>query len=149
MARVKKTHCKHGHLRSPDNVDRHGHCRACSRKRSYEWRENNLERHRASISKWRKDNPTRTRAIDIANYSGLDVETIYQYLLERGDISVCDICQQECPTGKSLAFDHDHETGEIRGLLCNKCNRGLGMFNDSVKLMEIATEYLKGAKHGN
>ena len=35
------------------------------------------------------------------------------------------------------------ETGEIRGLLCNQCNRGLGFFHDNTNVMENAIKYLK------
>ena len=38
---------------------------------------------------------------------------------------------------------HDKNTGEIRGLLCSDCNRGLGCFNDDTEIMEKAISYLK------
>jgi len=52
------------------------------------------------------------------------------------------------PSGYSprLAVDHDHNTGEIRGLLCHKCNVGLGNFQDNPELLLKAYNYLKGFK---
>jgi hypothetical protein len=44
---------------------------------------------------------------------------------------------------KYLAVDHNHETGEVRGLLCNACNTGIGKLGDSVKILENAIKYLK------
>lgn len=42
-----------------------------------------------------------------------------------------------------LHVDHDHTTGQLRGLLCNHCNRGIGAFRDRPDLMELAISYLR------
>ncbi len=43
----------------------------------------------------------------------------------------------------ALSVDHDHETGKIRGLLCNSCNRGLGFLKDNPETLASGVEYLK------
>lgn len=48
---------------------------------------------------------------------------------------------------KPLAVDHDHEISQIRGLLCNDCNRLLGAAKDDIETLEAAIDYLK--KHKN
>jgi hypothetical protein len=55
----------------------------------------------------------------------------------------CAICgTQNGSNGRSLAVDHDHQTGRIRKLLCDRCNRGLGFFDHNPKLLEFAKDYL-------
>lgn len=63
--------------------------------------------------------------------------------------SVCAICKQpESVLHKktkqpiALAVDHCHTTNKIRGLLCSKCNMGLGLFYDNIELFESAIDYL-------
>jgi hypothetical protein len=57
---------------------------------------------------------------------------------------LCDICGTDRPgySKKSFNIDHDHKTGIVRGLLCHKCNIGLGNFNDNSELLGKAIKYL-------
>lgn len=52
--------------------------------------------------------------------------------------SECVICGSE----ETLVVDHDHNTGLVRGMLCNRCNLGLGHFRDDPLLLEFAAQYL-------
>jgi hypothetical protein len=47
-----------------------------------------------------------------------------------------------CGSAEKLVVDHDHKTGQVRGMLCNHCNRGLGHFRDDPMLLEFAAQYL-------
>lgn len=51
-----------------------------------------------------------------------------------------------CLTKDDLVIDHCHKSGQLRALLCNKCNTGLGLFNDDIKRMLRAIEYLNKFK---
>lgn len=42
-----------------------------------------------------------------------------------------------------VAVDHDHETGKVRGLLCNACNKAIGLLRDNIEILTKAKEYLK------
>jgi hypothetical protein len=48
--------------------------------------------------------------------------------------------------GKRLAVDHDHNTGKIRALLCDRCNRGIGYFNEDPALIRESADYLEWHK---
>jgi epoxyqueuosine reductase QueG len=65
----------------------------------------------------------------------------YDELLKKQN-GVCAICLKACNKNKRLSVDHDHKTGKVRGLLCNKCNRALGMFKDDPKLLRSAARYI-------
>lgn len=56
---------------------------------------------------------------------------------------LCAICRKPSMR-QNFDVDHDHESGKVRGLLCNNCNRGLGHLQDSVLVLEAAIRYLKG-----
>jgi hypothetical protein len=42
-----------------------------------------------------------------------------------------------------LAVDHDHDTGKVRGLLCDNCNRAIGLMKDDVSVLRKAITYLE------
>jgi hypothetical protein len=62
----------------------------------------------------------------------------YKKLLEKNNFS-CQICK----SNNKLCIDHDHTTGDIRGLLCSSCNKALGLFCDNIDLLKNATFYLE------
>jgi hypothetical protein len=58
--------------------------------------------------------------------------------LASAQAGLCAICQDRGP----LTVDHDHLSGEVRGLLCHLCNTGIGKLNDSPALLSRAIDYL-------
>lgn len=60
---------------------------------------------------------------------------------------LCVICGQ-LAEGKNGHTDHDHETGQLRDLLCGNCNRGIGAFHDNPVLLRAAAEYIERHRAG-
>ena len=104
------------------------HCKTCSNNRA---------------AAWNKDNPLRIqyfRDRDRTKYRAQKYGLTEQELRDMLDESkgVCAICSRT----DRLVVDHNHDTGVVRGLICHKCNRGLGHFNDDPSLLTLAAEYL-------
>ena len=57
------------------------------------------------------------------------------------ECAICGTHTEDLP--KALAVDHNHRTGNVRGLLCGSCNAGLGMFKDDPERLEEAIRYLR------
>lgn len=55
----------------------------------------------------------------------------------------CSICNKPFANESETRVDHDHKTKKIRGILCNKCNIGLGLFLESVEILKKAIDYLE------
>lgn len=69
--------------------------------------------------------------------------TIEQYdALVEEQLGFCAICHRN-PGPRGLDVDHDHRTGEVRGLLCSRCNTGLGLFADLPLFLYRAAAYLE------
>lgn len=59
----------------------------------------------------------------------------------------CAICGTSKFDKKGPAIDHCHDSGKVRGILCGKCNRGLGLFMDNINNLKVAIEYLSNNKN--
>lgn len=71
---------------------------------------------------------------------GLTLKEYYE--MESSQNGVCAICKGRS-TDKSLAVDHCHETGKIRGLLCDRCNIALGLIYDRIDIANSIVRYLQ------
>ncbi|AQX82044.1 hypothetical protein BWO91_06290 [Plantibacter flavus] len=132
------------------------YCKSCGSQRSREARESDplfAERRRAyrsaNADKLRDAARNRYRAdplrAKVSTWRNQGIEmTAEQYRAMHADQQgACAICRKtEAQNGKALAVDHDHETGRVRGLLCDQCNIALGRFQDSPENLRRALDYL-------
>jgi hypothetical protein len=114
-------------------VGRGGYIAACKECRNAKRRETG-----------RKDNcPVKAREYRLKKTYGLKEEEYQEMHKQAG--GCCEICgtQEEEVTKGRLCVDHNHKTGEIRGLLCSSCNTGIGLLKDNPALLEAAAAYLE------
>lgn len=110
-------------------------CKPCANAANQRWRKRNPELYAAASKRSR-----------LVKYDLSVVE--YDAMLLAQDHK-CLICLQPetktHPNGTlcELAVDHDHATGKVRGLLCNRCNRGVGNFRDDPSTCERAADYIR------
>jgi len=115
-------------------------CNKCSNEKSRLRRLNNPEKE---LIKHRKHN--------LKNKFGLTLDC-FKKLSEIQNNS-CSICKKEetafnhiTKNIRALSVDHCHKSGKVRGLLCSKCNFGVGYFNDSIENLQEAIKYLRHHK---
>lgn len=98
---------------------------------------------------WKQRNPVRSARLKrdhhLRKYFGITVDEAEQLLHAQG--GVCAICKLVITDrrGYSPHVDHDHVTGNVRGILCFNCNNGLGAFKDDIERLRSAIGYLERA----
>jgi len=102
-----------------------------------------LDNHKEIIEKRRKyceENLEKIRGNYFQRKYDLSYEDwVKMWVGQDGD---CAICGEPFNKHSDAQVDHDHKTGKIRGLLCNKCNFAIGLLNDDPELVMRLAEYL-------
>jgi hypothetical protein len=106
-----------------------GGCVACQKQRNL--KNNDYKRHR----EWK-----------LLNKYGISVEA-WNSMMRKQDFK-CAICKTDFDVTdtKHIHTDHDHDSGTVRGILCQGCNLGLGGFRDDPARLEAAAEYIRVSK---
>ena len=100
------------------------------------------ERRLKQMREWKRRNPLRVKlANDLRHRQGLTPDE-YRELIAAQE-GQCAICGDRPSASKSLAVDHCHETGIIRGALCDRCNLGLGLLRDNPEILRAAAHYVE------
>jgi hypothetical protein len=131
-------------------------CVSCTKENSVKRFENGnvkewVQKNRESVNAYNRkkyhslspeEKTKRNRAQQVSLY-GLTLDQ-YDAMLKKQN-GVCAICKKPETRSKknNMCIDHNHKTGKVRSLLCDKCNRGIGYFNESISLLENASIYLR------
>lgn len=138
--------------------------------RCKKWRDNNKDRRRDYQKQWRERNAEKVadyqqqyhaeyRMKEDSQFSTWKRNLHRNYRITPDDFNSmwesqdgkCAICNENMvPRGRSsfaATVDHNHETGEVRGLLCRCCNSGIGNMKDSPSILIAAYNYLTNNGH--
>lgn len=113
-----------------------------------EWRNKNkkavAEYQKEYSKKYRKDNKFRLWKKNLYKNYNLTIDEFNElWQLQEGKCAICGLLMN--PKGRkknSLCVDHNHKTGEVRGLLCRGCNHAIGNLYDDPEVIMNAAEYL-------
>jgi membrane-bound lytic murein transglycosylase len=111
--------------------------------RAKNWAKNNRERLNANKRRYYRDDPLRSRNSTLKMKYGISQQQYNDLLVyQNSNCAICGINQSDLK--KPLYVDHCHKRiNFVRGLLCQKCNTGIGHLGDSVEIIEKALIYLK------
>lgn len=133
--------------------------REASRLRGEGWRKRNPDKDYECKRAWLKANPVKRKAMQkkadakrgpvppevtrkrnrYYKYGVSPEDVAFMIARQKGTCAICPMLLSE----KTAHVDHDHKTGKVRGLLCRKCNLGLGHFEDNPSFLVSAVSYLQ------
>lgn len=136
-----------------------GRCVPCRNSYAKNYRRLNAERQSVLRAAWYRQNIEKVQAAmrsepsrryrknwELRKLYGITIEDYDRILCEQG--GGCAICGKAAGNRK-LAVDHDHLTGEVRGILCLLCNTAIGKFGDDPERLILAALYLLRASAGS
>ncbi len=95
-----------------------------------------------------KPDKKKTKAYTLKSKFGITLEKYHElYTQQNGCCAICSkqitLYAETRDLSDVACVDHNHTTGEVRGLLCNHCNTGIGLLQEDVYILEAASKYLK------
>lgn len=132
------------HRTTRTKTGRVGRCKNCKNLTGKHWRVDRAAKASEDVYRYK-------RSYDLARTFGITLDD-YEVLFDAQG-GVCAICRlperKRHQSGRvsALAVDHDHETGVVRGLLCNTCNRAIGLMSDDPALLSAAAAYLEDSSY--
>lgn len=132
----REDHQEYRKARSASYYRRNKKVAKASSKRSYQ---KNKDSQAVRTRARHKKNPLIRKAQRLKSEYGITLEEFFE--MQKKQKNRCAICKEQFD--KPPKVDHNHKTGAIRGLLCNCCNLGLGIFKDSRTILKSADQYLE------
>ena len=118
-----------------------------TRLRNKVWREKDREAYNKHMREWKANNRDKVSKYKWKERYGITEEQYTEmYNSQNGKCAICG--KEETATHNTsnkvlkLAVDHCHTTGKVRELLCQKCNRGIGKFDEDPDLFDKAKQYV-------
>ncbi len=112
-------------------------CISCMRKKRVDYLKlhgNNEDISKVQAQDWR-----------LKTTYGINIETYNKMFNDQN--GCCKICKiHQTDLNKNLAVDHSHTTGKVRGLLCHKCNMGIGLLQEDITILAESIKYLMSFK---
>lgn len=96
-----------------------------------------VSRHRDKQKEYNRKQLMRRRGFTIEQYN----KALFE---QKGKCAICGLEWEGYKNRKNLYIDHCHETGYFRGLLCDTCNRAIGLLHDNPIILIAAAEYISG-----
>lgn len=118
------------------------------------WREANKEHIKVYQSEYHAEYRNREDVLENVRYRGLQKYGLTSegfnelWISQNGKCAICSV--DMLPRGRkkqSACVDHNHITGDVRGLLCRECNNGIGCLKDDPEILKSAIKYLIEAGH--
>ena len=117
-------------------------CKTCDKSLSVEWNKENREKVAHQKRKWRKENPGKQAALSRKHNYGISHEDYIGKLEAQG--YKCECCGEplDMENTRRVHVDHNHETGQVRGILCQHCNHMMGNAKDDTDRLIRGATYL-------
>ncbi len=130
-------------------------CGKCSSERRVQYYQDNRDEQLAKKRDWRRKYPEKPAELQerrranrksLLKRRGLTPKQ-YEAMLEvqQGLCAICQKPETQFRHGRlqELSVDHDHESGEVRALLCGHCNRMLGLAGENPEVLRVGADYLE------
>ncbi len=114
------------------------YCDICRRRKNNEYRFEREDREPGYLERT-------GRKKTLAQYGMTPEEYDEMFEAQNG---LCAVCGKPPSSGRHLVVEHDHDTDEVRGLTCDSCNLGIGLFHNDPDLLIAAAMYLVQCRDG-